>query len=62
MTNTTPLPPPIALAEWADWFCRNVKDPQDFHWVHMVKEYGADWEEIDEAQEIADAAIAKAGD
>ena len=29
-------PIPIALAEWTDWFCRNVKDPQDFRWIHMA--------------------------
>lgn len=26
----------IELADWADWFCRNVKDPQDFRWKHMA--------------------------
>ena len=29
-------PIPIALAEWTDWFCRNVKDPRDFLWIHMA--------------------------
>lgn len=26
----------IELADWADWFCRNVKDPEDFRWKHMA--------------------------
>lgn len=27
----------IELADWADWFCRNVKDPEDFRWKHMAE-------------------------
>lgn len=27
----------IKLAEWAEWFCRNVKDPEDFRWKHMAE-------------------------
>ncbi len=26
----------IELADWADWFCRNVKDPEDFRWKHLA--------------------------
>lgn len=26
----------IELADWADWFCRNAKDPEDFRWKHMA--------------------------
>lgn len=26
----------IELADWADWFCRNVNDPQDFRWKHLA--------------------------
>lgn len=26
----------IELADWADWFCRNVKDTEDFRWKHMA--------------------------
>lgn len=30
-------PKALRLAEWAEWFCRNVNDPKDFRWVHMAK-------------------------
>lgn len=33
---TESKPRPIELADWADWFCRNVKDPQDFRWQAMA--------------------------
>lgn len=36
MSNTEKHPA-IALADWADWFCSNVKDPTDFRWVHMAE-------------------------
>lgn len=30
-------PEALRLAEWAEWFCRNVKAPQDFRWKHMAE-------------------------
>lgn len=30
-------PEAMRLAEWAEWFCRNVKAPQDFRWKHMAE-------------------------
>lgn len=33
---TEAKPKAIALADWADWFCRNVSDPSDFRWTHMA--------------------------
>lgn len=30
-------PEALRLAEWAEWFCKNVNDPKDFRWVHMAK-------------------------
>ena len=33
MTDTKPKA--IELADWADWFCRNVNDPKDFRWAHI---------------------------
>lgn len=27
----------IRLAEWAEWFLRNVNDPEDFRWKHMAE-------------------------
>lgn len=32
----TDKPKAIELADWADWFCRNVKDPQDFRWQALA--------------------------
>ena len=29
-------PEALRLAEWAEWFCRNVSDPEDFRWQHMA--------------------------
>lgn len=31
-------PEALQLADWTDWFCRNVNDPKDFRWVHMSKQ------------------------
>lgn len=36
MSNTEKHPA-IALADWADWFCSNVKESTDFHWIHMAE-------------------------
>lgn len=33
---TEPKPRPIELADWADWFCRNIREPMDFRWKHMA--------------------------
>lgn len=52
-----PIPQPIALAEWADWFCRNVKDPQDFRWIHMAKmanQLKQLYKQLDTLQKLAD--------
>jgi hypothetical protein len=33
---TDKQPEALRLADWSDWFCRNVKDPEDFRWEHMA--------------------------
>lgn len=55
-------PIPIALAEWTDWFCRNVKDPQDFRWIHMADmadQLRSLYKQLDSQQHVMDTRLNK---
>lgn len=55
-------PIPIALADWADWFCRNVKDPQDFRWIHMTEmadQLRSLYKQLDSQQHVMDTRLNK---
>ena len=55
-------PIPIALAEWTDWFCRNVKDPQDFRWIHMAEmadQLRSLYKQLDSQQHVMDTRLNK---
>lgn len=55
-------PIPIALAEWTDWFCRNVKDPQDFRWIHMADmadQLRSLYKQLDSQQHVMDTHLNK---
>ena len=53
-------PIPIALADWTDWFCRNVKDPQDFRWIHMADmadQLRSLYKQLDSQQHVMDTRL-----
>lgn len=55
-------PIPIALAEWTDWFCRNVKDPRDFRWIHMADmadQLRSLYKQLDSQQHVMDTRLNK---
>ena len=59
MSNTE-KPPAIALADWTDWFCSNVKDPQDFRWVHMAEmanQLRQLYKQLDSQQQVMDSRL-----
>lgn len=50
-------PEALRLADWTDWFCRNVKDPQDFRWIHMAEmaeQLRSLYKQLDSQQHVLD--------